>query len=322
MSGDRVQRTSYAVDVAAPAGVVYGLIADTTQWPLFVPPSVHVERLEFDGTSDRFRMWVTADGGVKSWISRRSLDPGRRTIDFRQEVPAAPATSMGGRWAVEELGRERSRLTLVHDFTAADDCPAATEWLTRATDSNSRAELAQLKETAELWTKLDDLRLTVEDSVRIHGPAELVYDVLYGVEDWPGHLPHVDRLDVREDQPGIQVMSMESRTADGAVRTTGSVRVCFPHAGRIVFKQTATLPLVAAHTGEWSVVPDETGVTAVATHNVLLREEAVGALLGPGADIAQARRHVHEALSRTSTATLDLAKRHAESAVRILRPGS
>ncbi|MEF2529087.1 hypothetical protein [Streptomyces sp. CS62] len=113
-------------------------------------------------------------------------------------------------------------------------------------------------------------------------------------------------------------MAMDTLTADGSVHTTESVRVCFPHAGRIVYKQTTTPALMAAHTGEWSVIPDETGVTAVSQHSVLLREEAVERVLGPGTTVAQARQYVREALGRNSTATLALAKQHAETAVRML----
>ncbi|MFE0605465.1 aromatase/cyclase [Streptomyces sp. NPDC058892] len=318
MSVQQVHRTSYAVDVNAPAGVVYGLIADTTQWPLFVPPSVHVERLDFDGSQDRFHMWVTANGSVKSWLSRRTLDALRLRIDFRQEVPAAPVVEMCGSWIVEPRGSDRSRLTLLHDFAVDGDRPADVDWTKTATDTNSRAELAQLKEAAERWTRLDGLLLSFEDSVRIDGPADLIYQFLYGVADWPERVPHVRRVAVTEDEPGVQLLSMDTVTSDGAVHTTESVRVCFPYAGRIVYKQTATPALMAAHTGEWSLIPDETGVTAVSQHSVLLREEAVERVLGPGADLARARTYVREALGRNSTATLNLAKRYAETASRTL----
>lgn len=318
MSGERVHRTSYTVDVAAPAGVVYGLIADTTQWPLFMPPSLHVERLDFDGTLDRFHMWVTANGAVRSWLSRRTLDAQSRRIDFRQETPAAPALAMGGSWTVDSRGPERSRLTLVHDFTVAADRPGDADWVRHATDTNSRADLAQLKETAERWKRLDELLLTVEEDVRIKGPAELVYDFLYGVADWPGRVPHVLRLGVTEDVPGVQLLRTDSLAADGSIHSTESVRICFPYAGRIVYKQTRTPILFAAHTGEWAVTPDATGTTAVSRHSVLLREEAIEHVLGRGADTGQARAYVREALARTSATTLNLVKRHAESAIRTL----
>ncbi|MFF8617553.1 aromatase/cyclase [Streptomyces sp. NPDC015350] len=318
MSGERVHRTTHSVEVAAPAGVVYGMISNAVQWPLFFPPNVHVERLDFDGRDERLRMWAVANGQVRSWLSRRVQDPEARRIDFRQQHPQAPVESMNGSWTVRERPGGTSLLTLLHDFTVIDDRPEDVSWTQRAVDTNSTAELAQLKHLAERWTRLDELVLSFEDAVRVKGPAELVYDFLYRVGDWPELVPHVARLDLTEDAPGVQVMAMDTRTADGATHTTESVRICFPHAGRIVYKQTRTPALMEAHTGEWSVLPDESGVTVISQHNVVLREEAVERVLGEGADLARARRYVREALGRNSTATLNLAKRHAESAIRVL----
>ncbi|MFF9778205.1 aromatase/cyclase [Streptomyces sp. NPDC013978] len=318
MAVERVHRTTHEVTVAAPAGVVYGMVSDAVRWPLFFPPNVHVEQLEFDGDSERLRMWAVANDQVRSWTSRRLLDPGRRRVEFRQELPAAPVQSMGGTWIVDALGADRSRLTLLHEFTVADDAPDDVAWVQRATDTNSRAELDNLRSLAERWGRLDELVLSFEDSVRVNGPSELVYDFLYRIGDWPELVPHVSRLDFTEDEPGVQVMSMDTRTADGSSHTTESVRVCFPHAGRIVYKQTATPLLMSAHTGEWSVVPDETGVTVYSQHSVVLREENITRVLGEDADVARARRYVREALGHNSTATLELAKQHAESAVTVL----
>ncbi|WP_329297198.1 aromatase/cyclase [Streptomyces sp. NBC_00659] len=314
MATERVHRTSHDVEIAAPAAVVYGLVSDAVQWPLFFPPNVHVQRLESDGTDERLRMWATANDTVKSWTSRRRLDPAGRRIDFRQEVPASPLTAMGGSWIVEERGGS-SRLVLLHDFTVDQDRPEDVEWVERATDTNSRAELGRVRDLAERWTRLDALVLSFEDSVRVKGPGRPVYDFLHRVADWPRLVPHVDRLDLAEDIPGVQVMAMDTRTADGSVHTTKSVRVCFPDTLRIVYKQTATPALMDAHTGAWSVVPDESGVIVTSRHSVVLREEAIRPVLGEDASVEQARRYVREALGRNSTATLNLAKQYAESAL-------
>lgn len=317
VTGERVHRTSHSVEVAAPPGVVYGLISDAVRWPLFFPPNVHVERLEFDGTNERLRMWATAAGQVRSWISLRVQDPQTRRVEFRQQLPQPPVQTMNGTWVVEERPGGTTVLTLLHDFSVYADRAADVAWVEQAVDTNSRAELDSLRSLAERWTRFDELVLSFEDSVRINAPAEPVYDFLYRVGDWPRLIPHVARLELTEDTPGVQVMVMDTLTADGASHTTESVRVCFPHAGRIVYKQTATPALMEAHTGEWNVVSDEHGVTAVAQHSVVLREDAVRRVLGPDADLAQARRYVREALGRNSTATLQLARRYAESAERV-----
>lgn len=310
MSAEQMHRTSHSAPVDAPAGVVYGLIADARQWPLFFPENVHVERLEFDGAAERLRMWATADGRVRSWISERALDPGTRSVEFRQTRPQLPLTAMSGLWTVEERPDQSSLVTLRHDYTV--HTPGDAAWVERRLAANTEAQMAGIGALAERWRLLDDLVLSFEDAVRIEAPAEHVYDFLHRVDTWPALIPHVARLEVTEDVPGVQLMAMDTQTADGAVHTTESVRICFPHAGRIVYKQTVTPALMAAHTGEWNLVPDADGVTAVAQHNVVLREEAVERVLGRGADLAQARRHVREALGRNSTATLHLAKQHAE----------
>ncbi|MFI6149238.1 aromatase/cyclase [Streptomyces sp. NPDC051109] len=315
MAAERVHRTVHETEVAAPAGVVYGLIADPEQWPLYFPPNVHVERLEFDGVNERLRMWATANGQVKSWSSRRVLDAAARRIEFRQEVPAAPLSAMAGTWIVEPLGAERSRLTLLHDFSVEGDRAEDVEWVERATDTNSRAELANLAKLGEGWGRLDELVMSFEDRVDVDAPPELVYAFLERAEQWPGLLPHVSRLELTEDLPGVQVMAMDTLTADGSAHTTESVRVCFPAAGRIVYKQTRTPALMSAHTGVWTVTGGAYGSTVVSRHSVVLRAEAVTGVLGPSADLAAARRYVREALGRNSTATMTYAKQHAESAL-------
>ncbi|RII13425.1 putative polyketide cyclase [Streptomyces sp. YIM 130001] len=318
MSSERVHRTTHEETVAAPVGVVYGLVSDAVRGPLYFPPSVHVEPLESDGVYERLRMWATVNGQVESWTSRRTLDPQTWRVEFRHELPATPVQSMGGSWIMEPAGAGRTRLALLHDFTVADDDVDRAAWVRRGIDTNSRAELASLRRLAECWPRFDELVLSFEQSVRVHGPAELAYDFLYRIGDWPESVPHVTRVDFTEDAPGVQIMSTQTRTADGSSHTTESVRVCFPHAGRIVHKQTATPRLVSAHSGAWDVVPDETGATVIAQHTVVLNEEHITEELGEDADTATARRYVRDALGRTSTAMLDLAKEHAESAVTVL----
>ncbi|MEU8779695.1 aromatase/cyclase [Streptomyces sp. NPDC048606] len=316
MSVERVHRMSFAVDAAAPAGVLYGLVADTTQWPLLVPATVHVERMDFDGTQDRYFMWAGADGNVRQSVWRRTLDPERLRVDFHQEVPTAPVTSTAGSWSVQALAPGWSRLTLEQYVTVAGNRAADVERTRAATEADSRATLTRIRELAERWGRLDALTLSFEDTLRIEGPPEPAYAFLYEVGAWPGRVPHVARVDVVEDRPGVQVVSTDTLTPDGSVHTTDAVRVCFPAAGRIVHKQTRPSALLAAHTGEWSVLPDADGVTVVSRHDVLLDEAMVERSFGPDADLSEARRYVREALGRESEATLRLTRDHAREVAR------
>ncbi|MFC3998517.1 aromatase/cyclase [Nocardiopsis sediminis] len=302
--------TVHHVDIDAPPDVVYSIIADATQWPLYFTPTVHVERSAIDGATERLHIWATANGEVKSWTSRRQLDPARRTIAFRQEKSSPPVTSMGGRWTADEAVGGGTVLTLAHDFTAEDD--AGLDWLTRATDRNSDAELRGIKALAERWERRSRTCRTFEDSVVIEAPLDTVYEFLYEAGKWTDRLPHVSAMDLREDVENVQVMTMRTTTADGSSHTTESVRVCFAPT-RIAYKQVVTPALMSAHTGEWTLRAVPEGVRAVSRHSVVIEESAVTRILGADATVDTALDFVRGALGRNSTATLGLAKEYAEA---------
>lgn len=347
----RVHACEHTVGVAAPAGVVYGMLADAVRWPVFLPSVVHVERLDFDGVQERLRMWELADdaaadadadaaddadapaaaaaaagaggvggvlgGRVGSWYARRVLHPDVRAVVFEQEDAVWPGSVTSGVWSVRPAGEAECVLGLRQECGLP---VAAADGARREAEADVHRRLAQVRRAAGWWERLDELLLSFEDRVRIEGPAELVYDFLYRIGEWPGRVPHVERAGVREDVPGIQVVSLDSCAAPGGrTVSTRAVRLCFPHAGRIVYKETLTSGLIAAHSGEWSLLPDASGVTVVAAHQVMLRQEAVGRVLGAGTGLLEARDHVRAWLSRASTETLGLAKWHAESTVRRLR---
>jgi aromatase len=318
MSDARVHRTVHEVIAAAPAGVMYGLIADATRWPLFFQPCVHVEQLDFDGKRERLRMWVTAGETVKSWVSSRHLDVERLRVEFTHDLPAAPTRSMSGVWTVVPLGEYAAKVTLEHSFTVVRDVPADVAWVEQVTRDNSRAQLDRLAELAERWTRLDDLVWSFEDTVRVDAPGEPVFDFLYRARDWPAGLPHVNRVDLVEDEPGVQLMSMGSLSVDGGAHSTESVRICFPGTQRICYKQTRTSPLLTAHTGEWSIEPDESGVNLTARHSVLLCEENMESVLGEGTDAVAAGRHVREAMGQAGLSVLRHAAQYAIDSIRVL----
>lgn len=305
-----VVRTRHAIDVAAEPKAVYELIAAAEDWPHIFPPTVHVTRLDGDGRSERLRVWAFANGEVRSWTSRRALDPGGLRVTFRQEVSSAPVASMGGEWIVEAVPGG-SRVVLLHDFTVVDDDASAVEWVGRAVDTNSGSELAALRTAAESLTAEPKALLSFADHVDISGPRQAVYDFLWRADLWEKRLPHVSRLVLTEPGEDVQTVEMDTRAADGSAHTTKSVRVGFAP-DRLVYKQIQVPPLMTAHTGRWTVEPTEGGVRATSHHTVVLRTDRVRELLGPDATLSTARALVREALGKNSTATLTLAKEAAE----------
>lgn len=306
------RQVEHDVEVAAPADAVYPLIADVGHWPQVFPPTVHVEHREQGRDEERIQIWATANGEAKTWTSRRVLDPGARRIEFRQEVSQPPIGAMGGTWVIEPLGDAACRVRLLHDYRAVDDDPAKLDWIDQAVDRNSHTELAALKANAELATGRADLLLAFDDAVRIDGAAKDVYDFVDQAQLWEERLPHVARVSLTEDSPGLQVLEMDTTTRDGSVHTTRSVRVCFPHA-KIVYKQTVLPALMTLHTGHWLFEDDGDGVVATSHHTVAIDETRIADVLGDGADLGTARDFVRSALGGNSLATLGHAQAYAES---------
>jgi aromatase len=311
MSAQPHRQVEHRIDIAVPAATVYRLIADVANWPLLFPPTVHAEQLERTGDEERIRIWASANGEPKSWTSRRRLDePGRR-IEFRQEVSAPPVAAMAGTWLIEPDGAAACRVRLGHDYRAVGDDPEHLAWIDRAVDRNSTAELAALKENAEIAGGASGRLLSFADTVAIDAPAKDVYDFLNEADRWAERLPHVAEVTLTEDTPGLQELAMRTRAKDGSTHVTRSFRVCFAPE-RIVYKQTQLPALMTLHTGEWLIEPQVRGVSVTSRHTVVINEAAIAGVLGPDAGPAEAADYVRTALSTNSRATLQHAKNHAE----------
>jgi aromatase len=308
-TGPRSHAVTHEITVDASATTAFGLIADATAWPGIFGPTVHVERLWARGPQECLQLWATANSAARTWTSIRTLDPAARRIEFRQERSPDPIATMGGCWTFEPLADNRTRVLLDHDFAVVGDDPAGLRWISAAVDSNSTAELSALKAHAEAGAlALED---TFDDTIEVAGAAEDVYDFIYRADLWPRRLPHVAKLNLTEEQAGLQVMEMETRTADGSAHTTTSVRVCFPP-GRIVYKQVVVPPLMTLHLGEWSVTGEDGRLAVSSRHTVRINPDKVESILGAGATIADARRFIRDALSRNSRTTLMHARSYAE----------
>ncbi|MFD9888477.1 aromatase/cyclase [Amycolatopsis sp. NPDC059027] len=312
MSQPTVREVEHEIVVSAPAKVVYDLIADVRKWPQLFPPTVYVDRTALDGTSERIRIWATANGEAKTWTSLRTLDAAALRIGFRQEVSQPPVATMGGAWHVEPRSATESRVRLTHDYRAVGDDPESLAWIDRAVDRNSVSELAALKKNAELAAGGDRLLLSFEDAVEVEGAAKDVYDFINEAGRWAERLPHVAKVSLREDTPGLQLLEMDTRTSDGSVHTTKSVRVCFPHS-RIVYKQIVVPALMTLHTGQWLLTGTAGGVLVTSQHTVVLDPANITKILGDGAGVEDARVFVRKALSTNSLTTIGFAKDYAEA---------
>jgi aromatase len=305
------QHTEHTLISSAPARVLYDLAADVTRWPAIFAPSVYAHHLERGDRTERFQLWAVVNGEVKTWTSRRSLDPDALRIRFDQEVSAAPIASMGGDWIFRERP-DGTEIVLLHDFSAVDDDPEKVGWITAALDRNSPGELAALARIAELGHPLPDVVFSFTDTVHLAGTAADAYQFVYCSDLWPERLPHVDRVVLKESEPGIQDMTMDTVTADGSAHTTRSIRVCVP-GERIVYKQLVPPTLLLGHSGRWVFADLGDGAVVTAEHTVAINPATVTEVLGAGATLADARRFVRDALGANSRATLSYAGEFAEN---------
>jgi aromatase len=307
-----LRRTVHQTLISAPADTVYAMLAEVEHWPRIFPPTVWAERLESSGRDERIRLWATTNDRVASWTSRRRLDPAARRVEFRQEVSQPPVGSMGGSWSVREAPGESCQVVLEHDYTAVDDAPDSVDWIERALERNSESELAALKRTAENGGARSELLLSFQDTVEVAGSAPDVYAFIRDGEAWAERLPHVARVELTEEVPDLQILEMDTRTADGSTHTTRSVRVCFPHR-LIAYKQLLLPKLLSAHTGRWLIRDQEAGCVALTSaHTAVIDRGAIAEVLGPGASVADARAYVRTALGGNSRTTMSHAKAYAE----------
>lgn len=303
----RIRTARHTVRVAAPPRRVYQLIANVGRWPEIFDPIVAVEAPDFDGTTERVRVWELVDNEVLSCVSHREHNSGRMQVRFRQEGAPHPLASMGGLWLVVPKG-SGCLVALDHYYRVTDDNPADVRWLQEAIDHNSTTMLSALRETAENDGELDQLWLAYENSVDVDGDAKDVYDFLARAQDWPHRIPHVDRLLVDEDVTDVQHVQSDVRLPNGSVHTTNLIRLCFPET-LIVFKHTRPPAMMRAHTGTFAVTQLAHTVRATATYRVRLRRDA----LPEGATVGEMRATVRQILHKMSLATLGRAKAFAEA---------
>jgi aromatase len=287
--------------VAASVDDVYRMVADVTLWPVIFSPTVHLQHLERSEHEERFQLWAMVAGKVQTWVSRRRLDPLLHRITFRQEQSHPPVVGMSGSWTFTRLPGGHTEVVLDHAFDVTHD--EALPGISSAVDRNSTEELAALGRIAELGRPVEEVVDRFSDTVVMDGPLAEIYDFVYRSDLWPGRLPHVARVALTEDEPGIQDMTMETVTADGARHTTRSIRVCV--AGSLVaYKQLVPPAILLGHSGQWTFSQRGHQVEVMATHTVAIDFHAARSALGGNSTLDQVREHVRQALGGNGRATL------------------
>ncbi|MFE0673359.1 aromatase/cyclase [Streptomyces sp. NPDC058867] len=306
-----VHEVEHRAEVAAPAALVYGLLSDVAHGPRLFPNIAHMERFSGDGTTERVGVWLMSGDRVFPWVALRVLRPAELRIDYRQETTQAPVADMGGSWVVEPRSERTCLVRLLHDCQPASTDPAVLKFIAETLDRNSTAELAALKEAAEREAADERLVVPIEDTARIDGSVEDVYEFLSDAAAWPERIPHIVSVAAREGGDGVQLLDWVTHTERGVDHPSKVVRVCFP-SERIVYRHLLLPPLAAVHTGAYTVTADGDGTLVSSRHTVVLSPSGIASVLGEGADVVAAGDFTRRALSTSSTEVLARAKEFAE----------
>lgn len=286
-----LREVEHEITVSAPAATVYRLIAEVDNWPRIYPRTVYAEQVPETGGQELVRIWATTEASFEHWTALRTLDPERLRITFRPTGFGPPLASMDGGWIIEPLSPAESRVRLLHAFSVVDNDPGELKRIDSAVDRNSRTELADLKKSVEEAYLAEEFTFSFEDTARIAGSAEDVYDFVNEAQLWAERLPHVTEVRLDEDKPGLQTLETVTRAPDGSTQLARSHRVCLPHR-RIAYRQVTLPALLSLHTGSWTFEETAAGVVASARHTVVLNTANITAILGPDATVADARAHV------------------------------
>jgi C7-C12 aromatase (ARO/CYC) len=291
--------------VAAPAQLVFGLVAEVQNWYQFHRPSVHAEPAGRQEGVECFRhWWVTDDHTVRTWRGQWRFYRAAGRISYEFDPPEPGAAGLRGCWAFRPVSDSTTEVVVEQD-----------PWREGAYDA-SRAELdlrellESVASAAEHDEERRDLVVDFEDPLFAAGSLNDAYAYLYEADKWPERIPHVSRLLLREDVPNIQFFDMDTAAPDGSAHTTRSVRICLP-GDKIVYKQIKLPALLEGHSGHWKFTPTREGFVLAARHTATIKHSALS-ILGPQTSVLDARKYVRRVLSANSMSNLRLAKAYAE----------
>ncbi|GGM07044.1 MULTISPECIES: SRPBCC family protein [Micromonospora] len=141
--------TENSIVIAAPLSLVWELTNDVANWPDLFTEYASVQILERDGRTVRFRLTMhpDADGTVWSWVSERTVDWEKREVRAHR-VETGPFEYMRIHWCYDSEP-DGTRMTWVQDFAMRPQAPLSNAGMTERINTNSRVQLAVIKDRIE-----------------------------------------------------------------------------------------------------------------------------------------------------------------------------
>jgi aromatase len=145
--------TENSIVIDAPMDVVWEMTNDVESWTTLFSEYSEAKILERNGDTVRFRLSMHPDenGKVWSWISERTPDIKTRTVKAHR-VETGPFEYMNIQWFYEPTDGG-VRMRWVQDFHMKPQAPVNDEQMTDRINSNSKVQLALIKEKVERQAK-------------------------------------------------------------------------------------------------------------------------------------------------------------------------
>ncbi|WP_406045472.1 SRPBCC family protein [Micromonospora sp. NBC_00898] len=141
--------TENSVVIDAPLPLVWRVTNDVARWTELFTEYAAVEILESTGDTVRFRLTMHPDeNGISwSWVSERAAEPTTRQVRAYR-VETGPFEYMRIHWRYDEVP-DGTRMTWVQDFAMKPTAPVDNAGMTDRINTNSRVQLAVIKERIE-----------------------------------------------------------------------------------------------------------------------------------------------------------------------------
>lgn len=288
--------------VSGDADRIYRFLSDVTLWADIFPPTIYAEQIEREGDQELVHIWASANGTVRNWQSRRTLNSTNRQIRFAQARPTIPVESMAGTWEVIAEAPGQSLVKLSHAYAGVTE--EDTEFIAAAVESNSERELSAVAS----FFGVPDRSLVhgrVEDTIPVSSSVSDAFKFLLEADLWSERIPHVAGATLTRFDGGGEYLRLVTRAKDSSEHQTASYRVELP-GSRLVYKQVQTPGALVSHRGEWRVFAADGTTYVTSVHEFELTEESVAAALGPDVTLKEAQTRAGEALKFNSAETIKL----------------
>jgi aromatase len=143
-------RTDNAVVINAPLELAWDMTNDLESWPTLFTEYSAVEILERRGNTVRFRLTMHPDdeGKVWSWVSERTADPVRHTVEARR-LEMGPFEYMRISWTYSPASSGMTRMRWIQEFAMKATAPVDDDQAAAHINRQARREMERIRQVVE-----------------------------------------------------------------------------------------------------------------------------------------------------------------------------